>query len=130
MSHTSIVSVQIEVPQLTFTKWNDKGSADFVSPLPCPFNYGSVLGNVAADGEPHDAIVLGPWLPRGSLVMRKVIARAKFVDQGIVDDKLICGERGFSVKDRAQVWFFLHAYARAKQLTNLDRNAALFLGFG
>ena len=36
------VEVVIEVPRGSFLKRGSTGHIDFISPLPCPFNYGSV----------------------------------------------------------------------------------------
>jgi inorganic pyrophosphatase len=36
------VEVVIEVPRGSFLKRRSTGHIDFISPLPCPFNYGSV----------------------------------------------------------------------------------------
>ena len=36
------VEVIIEIPKGSFIKRGSTGQVDFVSPLPCPFNYGSV----------------------------------------------------------------------------------------
>ena len=36
------VDVVIEIPRGSFLKRGSTGHVDFVSPLPCPFNYGSV----------------------------------------------------------------------------------------
>ena len=36
------VEVVIEIPRGSFLKRGSTGHVDFVSPLPCPFNYGSV----------------------------------------------------------------------------------------
>ena len=36
------IEVVIEIPRGSFLKRGSTGHIDFVSPLPCPFNYGSV----------------------------------------------------------------------------------------
>lgn len=36
------LDVIIEVPRFSFLKRGPGGHVDFVSPLPCPFNYGAV----------------------------------------------------------------------------------------
>ena len=36
------LEVVIEVPRGSFVKRGSSGSVDFISPLPCPFNYGAV----------------------------------------------------------------------------------------
>jgi hypothetical protein len=44
--------VSIEVPRWGFVKRRADGGVDFVSPIPCPYNYGSILGLVAPDLVP------------------------------------------------------------------------------
>ena len=62
------VNVVIEVPRGSFLKRGSDGALDFVSPFPCPFNYGSVEGYLGLEGDMLDAVVLGPRLSRGSRV--------------------------------------------------------------
>ena len=56
------VEVVIEVPRSSFLKPGSSGSIDFVSPLPCPFNYGAVPTLLGLEGDLLDALVLGPRL--------------------------------------------------------------------
>ena len=68
------VEVVIEVPRGSFLKRGSSGSIDFVSPLPCPFNYGSVETLIGLEGDLLDAIVLGPRLALGSRVIGRALA--------------------------------------------------------
>ena len=61
------VLVRIEVPRLGLVK-RDAHRIEYISPVPCPFNYGSVPDTLAPDGDPFDAVVLGPRLATGTLV--------------------------------------------------------------
>ena len=45
------VEVMIEIPRGSFLKRGSTGHIDFVSPLPCPFNYGSVPAYVGLEGD-------------------------------------------------------------------------------
>jgi hypothetical protein len=54
------VEVVIEVPRGGFVKRDRHGQVVFVSPLPCPYNYGSVPTHLGLEGDLLDAIVLGP----------------------------------------------------------------------
>jgi inorganic pyrophosphatase len=54
------LDVLIEVPRGSFVKRGSTGVVDFVSPLPCPFNYGSVPQYLGLEGDLLDAVVLGP----------------------------------------------------------------------
>jgi len=60
------VEVVIEVPRWSFLKRGSSGAVDFVSPLPCPFNYGAVPTHLGLEGDLLDAVVLGPRLRLGA----------------------------------------------------------------
>jgi hypothetical protein len=45
------LDVVIEIPKGSFLKRGSAGQIDFVSPLPCPFNYGSVPGPSTTAGD-------------------------------------------------------------------------------
>lgn len=90
LSVPQFVEVVVEVPRGSFVKRGPSGDVDFVGPLPCPFNYGSVPSILAPDGDPLDAIVLGPTLPYGHAATWRVCGMLKFVDAGAIDNKLVC----------------------------------------
>lgn len=115
------LEVVVEVPRLGFIKRRDDGGVDYVSPLPCPFNYGSVPGTVSGDGDREDAVLLGPRRPRGHQVSAPVLARVDFVDAGQPDPKWVCGVGPLSTRDRWLVAVFFGFYARAKSLLNAAR---------
>ena len=60
------IDVVIEVPRGSFLKRGYGGRIDFVSPLPCPFNYGAAPAYLGLEGDLLDALVLGPRLPLGA----------------------------------------------------------------
>ncbi|MCA9658161.1 MAG: inorganic diphosphatase, partial [Myxococcales bacterium] len=93
-------------------KRRSDGAIDFVSPLPCPFNYGSIPGFVAGDGDPLDAVVLGARLPAGAKVRRRVVGVVDFIDDGCEDPKVICAEGPLSPGQRRGVELFFAVYAR------------------
>ena len=66
MTDAPEVDVIIEIPRFSFLKRGSKGHIDFISPLPCPFNYGSVPTHLGMEGDLLDALVLGPRLPLGT----------------------------------------------------------------
>jgi inorganic pyrophosphatase len=111
------IDIEVEVPRGGFVKRVD-GAVDFVSPLPCPFNYGAVPGTEAADGDRLDALVLGPRVPAGTVVRAPVRATVRFVDAGMVDDKLVCSHTPLTEADRRTVRRFFSAYARLKGWLN------------
>lgn len=114
----SELEVMIEVPRGTFVKRDDDGRLDYVSPLPCPFNYGSVPNTLSGDGDRLDAVVLGRALPRGARVRVPVVGLVHFVDAGLSDPKYICGHAGLSAGERRLVVGFFTAYAHLKGLLN------------
>jgi inorganic pyrophosphatase len=57
------VEVVIEIPRGSFLKRGSTGHIDFISPLPCPFNYGAVPTLLGLEGALLDAVVLGPGCP-------------------------------------------------------------------
>jgi len=122
------VTVTIEVPRGAFVKRDGTGRIDFVSPLPCPFNYGCIATIPGLDGEPLDALVLGPPLRLGISITSCVRAVMGFTDAGIEDPKVVCSERPLSRPQRREVERFFRVYALAKrsvQLLRLRPNAAV-----
>jgi len=115
------MEVVIEVPRGSFLKRGSTGRVDFISPLPCPFNYGSVPNYLGLEGDLLDAVVLGPRLPYGSMVRMKAWGAVMLTDRGMTDDKLICGERPIDAKQRTRVLRFFHFYAKCKGLLNVWR---------
>jgi inorganic pyrophosphatase len=115
------VEVVIEVPRGSFLKRGSTGSIDFVSPLPCPFNYGSVPGLLGLEGDLLDALVLGPRLRLGTHLRVKAWGAVTLTDRGMSDDKLICCDHRPSAAQMRAVLRFFHFYARCKGLLNLWR---------
>lgn len=118
------VEVVIDVPLGAFVKRRDDGSIDFVSPLPCPFNYGSVPDTRSGDGDRLDALVLGARLARGARVRARVVGCVHFTDAGQDDPKLICSPGPLGRLDRARIATFFVIYASAKGLLNRLRGKA------
>jgi inorganic pyrophosphatase len=113
------VEVVIEVPRGSFVKRGSTGGVDFISPLPCPFNYGSVSKYIGVEGDLLDAVVLGARLPEGTHLRVKAWGAVTLIDRGMIDDKLICGHLPLRPRDRRLVLSFFHFYARCKALRNL-----------
>lgn len=113
--------VVIEIPRGSFLKRGSKGRVDFVSPLPCPFNYGSVPKYVGVDGDLLDAVVLGPRLATGTRLIVKAWGAIVLTDRGVSDDKLICSDHPITEVQRRQALRFFNFYARCKALLNLYR---------
>ncbi len=115
------VEVLIEIPRWSFVKRGSTGQVDFLSPLPCPFNYGSVPRFIGLDGDLLDAVVLGPRLSSGSRVTVRAVAAIALTDRGMTDDKLICCDHPPTAADYRQVERFFRFYARCKGLLNWYR---------
>lgn len=115
------VEVVIEIPRGGFIKRGSTGHIDFISPLPCPFNYGSVPAYIGLEGDLLDAVVLGPRLPLGSRIHVKVWGAVSLTDRGMTDDKLICSDKPLSEVQRRSVLRFFEFYARCKGLLNAWR---------
>lgn len=112
------VEVLIEVPRGSFVKRDAGGRFEFLSPLPCPFNYGSAPSLPAADGDALDAVILGPRLLAGQRLNTSVRALLRFIDDGRQDHKLICAATPLSAAERGLVLAFFHVYALCKRLLN------------
>lgn len=108
----------VEVPRGGFVKWELHGGrrVDFVSPLPCPFNYGCVPALPADDGDPVDAVVLGPRLPRGTRIRLPVVAVVHFRDGPHPDPKWVLSARTPSPACILGIQAFFEFYARARTL--------------
>ena len=115
------LEVVIEIPRGSFLKRGSTGHIDFVSPLPCPFNYGSVPQYVGLEGDLLDAVVLGPRLPVGCRVQTKAWGAVVLTDRGMTDDKMVCSDRPVSFEQREKLLSFFRFYARCKGALNLWR---------
>lgn len=115
------VDVVIEVPRGSFLKRGSTGHIDFVSPFPCPFNYGAVPDYLGLEGDLLDALVLGPRLPFGTRVRVKAWGAISLTDRGMVDDKLVCSATPLTAAQSAFVLRFFRFYARCKGVLNFAR---------
>ena len=115
------VEVVVEIPKGSFIKRGSTGQVDFVSPLPCPFNYGSVPNYIGLEGDLLDAVVLGPRLQAGTLLRIKAWGAVTLTDRGMSDDKLVCSAYPLSAAQRRNVLRFFAFYAICKGLLNILR---------
>jgi inorganic pyrophosphatase len=115
------IEVVIEIPKGSFIKRGSTGHVDFVSPFPCPFNYGSVPAYVGLEGDLLDALVLGPRLRAGTLLRVKAWGAVTLTDRGMSDDKLVCSDHPLSDAEKRNVLRFFAFYARCKGLLNILR---------
>jgi len=117
-----ILEVLIEVPRGSFLKRGSTGRVDFISPLPCPFNYGSVPEYIGLEGDLLDALVLGPRLSYGARVQVRASGAVTLTDRGMQDDMVVCSELRPSAAQWRSVLGFFHFYAKCKGLLNLLRH--------
>ena len=111
----------MEVPRGSFLKRGATGEVDFISPLPCPFNYGSVPNYIGLEGDLLDALVLGPRLPFGGRVRMRAWGAVSLTDRGMSDDKLVCARDPITARQRHNVLRFFRFYAKCKGLLNVLR---------
>ena len=116
-----VLEVTIEIPRGSFLKRGSTGTLDFISPFPCPFNYGSVADLIGLEGDLLDAVVLGRRLPRGAKLRVSAFAAVGLTDRGIYDDKLICSCRPLGPWQKRMVLGFFNIYAKCKLVLNLIR---------
>lgn len=112
------VEVVIEIPRGSFLKRGSFGHIDFVSPIPCPFNYGSIHQYIGGEGDFLDAVVLGPRLPAGTRVTVNAYGAIGLSERYMYDDKLICSRLPITANDRRNCLWFFHIYAFCKGLLN------------
>ena len=101
------VNVVVEIPAGMNEKWevskSDIGSLNrefymgkprSIKKDPYPVNYGIIPNtvlplNIGGDGDPLDAIVLGPPLTQGDIIKVKILGIIRMNDFGEIDDKII-----------------------------------------
>lgn len=117
----SVVRVTIEVPRGGHRKreWRPEGLVtEYISPVPSPFNYGCVRDRPSSDGDPLDAVVLGPRAEAGAELVVAVRGVVRFVDAGLDDPKLVCAGSAPDAAQRRAVERFFRRYAVARRLLN------------
>ena len=127
------VDVVIEIPRGSFLKRGGDGNIDFVSPLPCPYNYGSIHQYIGGEGDYLDAVVLGPRLPIGTRVQVQAQGAIGMSERYMYDDKLICSKAPVTAAQRRRLLGFFHFYAFSKGILNIlrgQRGASRCQGWG
>ena len=124
LTEPPVVEVVIEVPRRSFLKRGSNGRVDFISPMPCPFNYGSVPGYIGLDGDLLDALVLGPRLSFGARIRVQAWGAVIMTDGGFIDDKLVCGDVCPDAVQRQEILKFFYFYAKCKGVLNIWRGRA------
>jgi len=100
------INVVVEIPAGTSEKWEMRATDGtlmheftgnkprVVKYLPYPGNYGLIPRTLldtagGGDAEPLDVMVLGPAVPRGSVVQAQPLGVIKLLDRGEQDDKIL-----------------------------------------
>lgn len=91
------ITAYVEIPRGERRKWEfdmaaNASAVDRVIPEDVggyPVNYGFVPQTVSYDGDPFDALVLGPALANGTTVRGVPVALMQMQDQGVVDSKVV-----------------------------------------
>ena len=121
VSLPDVVTVRVEVPRFGFIRRNGDGKIDYISPVPCPFNYGAIDAIPGGDGMPLDALFFGKRQRIGAQIQSKPQALVQFFDGGEQDDKIVCSLNPLTSLERAQVSLFFWVYARIKHVLNTLR---------
>ncbi len=110
----------IEIPRGGFIKreLHEGHRIEFISPVPCPFNYGFLPGRPGADGDPVDALILGPRLAIGSEVRLPRVAVVEFVDGGLPDPKWVLSRAPLRPGERRLIRVFFRVYAQCRRAMN------------
>ena len=109
------LQITIDTPKMSFVKYKDDGSVDYISPFPCPFNYGSAPNTISGDGDREDAIYLGKKIQKGHSVTVNVWGVVNFIDKGENDPKYICSEEPPTLFNRAVIRGFFLLFAVMKR---------------
>ena len=112
------VSALIEVPRGSFVKREAGRGVEYVSPIPCPFNYGCVPELPGADGDPVDVVLLGAAEKVGARVEAKVWAVVHFLDDGATDDKLVASVTSPTPEQLRAVERFFRLYQHPRRWMN------------
>jgi inorganic pyrophosphatase len=121
--HPENFQARIEVSRGGFVKFGGGQSIDFISPVPCPYNYGCLEHTRSEDGEPIDVVVLGSSIPRGEQVRGQLVGVVYFRDAGLIDDKLLlrASPTPLSPREQQQLQLFFRLYAAVKRIANVLR---------
>ncbi len=134
-ANTHRVTVRVEVPRGGRVKRELHGAKpqfDYWSPIASPFNYGFIEGLAGADGDPLDAVLLGPTVESGARISCEILGVVRFIDAGQPDDKWVCGNAALTPQDIRRIERFFRRYAwlkRPLQWLRGDRGETAFLGF-
>jgi inorganic pyrophosphatase len=130
------LNVVVEIPAGTSEKWevNEDGSAlvrDFtgdtprvIDYLPYPGNYGLIPRTLldaerGGDGGALDVMVIGPSVPRGTVVRARPIGIVRVVDRMEQDDKILAVMAGPTLKEVYDIESLEARYPGASQIISI-----------
>ena len=121
-----VVAAYVEIPRgerrkYEFDMARNERAIDRVLPPEVggyPVNYGFVPQSVSYDGDPFDALILGPPLRGGRIVQGAVVGLMQMLDGGVVDSKVVLSPvdgRGqvryqLAARDRERIGAFFNRY--------------------
>ncbi|MBC7544889.1 MAG: inorganic diphosphatase [Candidatus Sericytochromatia bacterium] len=126
-----LIEAVVEQPRGSFIKRGTDGRIAIFSPVPCPYNYGCLPATTADDGDPIDAIVLGPRLPVGTRVHLPLVAWVEFIDDGVRDYKLVLSQAPLNRGEERGLIRFFRLYVILKRVVAMmtgRRGATTFVG--
>lgn len=123
-----LVNAYIEIPRGERRKYefamkeNDR-AIDRIIPVDVggyPVNYGFVPQTISYDGDPFDALVLGPALAGGRIVHGKIVGLMLMEDEKGIDSKVVLSlvdasdraRHALTVEDRKRIGEYFDAYKR------------------
>lgn len=113
------MKIIIDTPKWSFIKRKDDGSIDYISPFPCPFNYGSFLETEGEDGDREDIVVLGKKLKRGVQECEADrVCIVRFYDKGDFDPKYVYSNEDLTRIDLLKLYSFFLLFSILKLALN------------
>lgn len=113
------MKIIVDTPKWGFIKKKDDGSIDYISPFPCPFNYGSILDTEGEDGDREDIVVLGKKLKSGTQdCLANRVAIVSFYDKGEFDPKHIYSDKELNTIDKLKLYSFFSLFSVLKLVLN------------
>ena len=126
----------MEIPAGTSEKWEVNASGDAIvrdytgsmprtiDYLPYPGNYGIIPKTLLSeaqggDGSPLDVLVLGPAVPRGSVIHARAIGIIRVIDNMEQDDKILAVMTDSTLRDVADLESLAQRYPGAGEIVAL-----------
>ncbi|MFM2163230.1 MAG: hypothetical protein RLZZ383_2742 [Pseudomonadota bacterium] len=109
------VLIEVEIARGGREKRHPDGTLDYVSPVPAPFAYGSIVGEWGGDGDPLDVVVVGFTPAAGTRHRLRLVGHVRARDRGMDDDKWVAAPTHFARwHDRWTVHLFFLVYPTAR----------------